>query len=401
VPAHVIRPWEFLNYYDFRFEPAEPDEVRMHAQLSSCPQDDRLSLQVALQAEQRANDARAPLTITLVLDTSGSMGGSPIALERAAVRAIASQLRAGDVVSAVTWAEVQTPVLEGHEVTGPNDSALLALASSLDAGGGTNLHGGLVHGYALAERYYGADRINRVVLVSDGQANVGVTDETLIGEHADDEEGEAGIYLAGIGVGDGVNDTLMNVVTDAGRGTYIYLDSEAEAQRMLGARFLQAIDLAVRNVRLEVTLPYHLVLEEFYGEVASTDASLVRPQHLAPNDAMLFFQVLRACEPELLRGDDRILLRATWQTTHTREDKETVIDTTLNALAGDDADLTKGAAIAAYADALIAAASPGASGERTAILTEALQTVRAAQNADTDPDLIEIAGLLERYVSRP
>jgi Ca-activated chloride channel family protein len=399
----VVRPWEFLNYYDFSFEPAAPGEVRMVPQLSSCPENNRLSLQVALQSEARAPGERAPLTVTFVLDTSGSMGSAgfngpaPIALSRQAVLAMASQLRAGDVVSMVTWSVGQNVILAGHEVSGPDDPVLVQAANALSANGGTDLNAGLTRGYALARQHYGPERINRVVLISDGIANVGVTDEALIAEAADDEEGDAGIYLAGIGVGDGVNDTLMNTVTDAGRGTYVYLDSTEEAQHMLGERFLQVVDLAARNVRLEVTLPYHLVLEKFFGEVASTDATKVRPQHLGPGDAMLFFQVLRACEPSLLHGDDRIRLRATWETPFEREARETVLDTTLNALAGDDSALSKAAAVAAYAEALMQAASIVDGSERAALLLEALATVRGAHGADTDPDLVEIAGLLETY----
>jgi Ca-activated chloride channel homolog len=227
---------------------------------------------------------------------------------------------------------------------------------------------------------------------------VGVTDVELIAEHADDEEGQDGIYLAGIGVGDGINDTLMNAVTDAGRGAYVYLDSIAEADRMLGQRYLQVVDLAARSVRLEITLPHYLVLEKFLGEVASTDASKVRPQHLGPNDAMLFFQVLRACDPSLLHGDDRIRMRATWETPFARVAREVVVDTTLNALAGRDEDLTKAAAVAGYAEALITAATGSPDEARTA-LSAALAYVRAAKDAGNDPDLLEIAALLERYLT--
>lgn len=402
VPANVIRPWEFLNYYNFSFEPAEPGQVRIVPQLSSCPENDRLSLQVALQAEARPDAERAPLNITFVVDTSGSMGSNelggalPIDLARAAITALAGRLRAGDIVSMVTWNTEQTEILNGLNVSGPNDANLINAANSLTPSGGTDLHSGLVRGYALAEQNYTPQRINRLILISDGIANAGVTDEALIAKHADDEEGDDGIYLAGIGVGDGFNDTLMNAVTDAGRGAYVYLDSPAEAQRMLGERYLQVVDLAARSVRLEVTLPWYLVLEKFFGEVASTDASKVRPQHLGPNDAMLFFQVLRACDASLLHGDDRIRMRATWQTPFAHEDREAVLDTTLNALAGNDEDLSKAAAIASYAEALITAGTATPDVARAA-LDSALEHVRSAKNAGTDPDLLEVASLLERY----
>jgi Ca-activated chloride channel family protein len=158
------------------------------------------------------------------------------------------------------------------------------------------------------------------------------------------------------------------------------------------------VDVAARAVRLEMKLPWYLGVEKFYGEAISTNPNEVRPQHLAPSSSMLFFQILRACEPSLLNGDDRILLRATWTTPFLRENKETVIDTTLGALAGDDRTLTKAAAIAGYAEALTIVGSAMDSAKRRSTLRSSLSTVRAAHGADSDPDLIEIAALLEAYL---
>jgi Ca-activated chloride channel family protein len=399
VPPSIVRPYEFLNYYDFSFEPAAPGEVRIVPQLSSCPSDGKLSLQIALQAEHRDPGARRPLSLTFVLDTSGSMQGQPVALERAAVRAVARRLRSGDVVSMVTWNTSQRELMAGHTVAGPDDPELLAAVAALGASGGTDLNGGLRRGYELAEQYYAPDRINRIVLISDGIANVGVTEEAIIGAHASDEEGQSGIYLAGVGVGAGVNDTLMNVVTDAGRGAYVYLDSEAEAERMLGEHLLEVVDVAARSVRLEVTLPWYLQVKKFYGEQISTNAAKVRPQHLGPDSAMLFFQILGSCDPSLIHGDDRILIRATWETPFERVSKASVIDTTLNALAGDDAALTKGAAVAGYAEALVLVGLRPRQ-EHAGILRRALGAVTAARGAGRDPDLVEIEELLRAYLVR-
>lgn len=162
------------------------------------------------------------------------MEGNPIARERAAVAAMASALQAGDVVNAVTWSDDQVPVLEGHTVTGPDDPVLVSLAASLEANGSTNLEAGLRTSYDLANKYRGAGRLNRVVLISDGQANVGIASEELIGANAEDQDAE-GTYLVGVGVGDGVNDTLMNVVTDAGRGA-VTSPSTARRRRRASSR---------------------------------------------------------------------------------------------------------------------------------------------------------------------
>jgi Ca-activated chloride channel homolog len=397
VPASIVRTWEFLNYYDFAFEPASPSMVRIIPQLSSCPTNGELALQVALQSEARSPSARRAINLTFVLDTSGSMDGTPIKLLRAAVLAVSKQLRKGDIVSMVTWNTQQNELLSAHPVSGPDDPKLSSIASGLSANGGTNLHAGLVKGYELAKQSYKPDRINRLLLISDGIANVGITDENLIGQYADDEEGQEGIYLSGVGVGDGVNDTLMNTVTDAGRGAYVYLDSVEEAEKMLGERFLQIVDLAARAVRLEVTLPWYMQVHKFHGEQISTDPTKVRPQHLGPNDAMLFFQVLKACDARLIHGDDRIRIRATWETPYSREPRQAVIDTMMNALAGDDAKLTKAAAIAGWAEALAAVDRTADPAARKALLDRALGNVLTAESASTDPDLIEIAELIGKY----
>src|SRR5690606_29804732 len=107
--------------------------------------------------------------------------------------------RAGDTVSVVEWSTNFNPVLAGYPVSGPNDAMLLSKVDALVTGGGTDLSGGLNAGYSLAANVFDGAKTNRVVLISDGGANVGITDEELIGENAA-AEGADGIYLVGIGV---------------------------------------------------------------------------------------------------------------------------------------------------------------------------------------------------------
>jgi Ca-activated chloride channel family protein len=233
-------------------------------------------------------------------------------------------------------------------------------------------------------------------VISDGIANVGQTNSEMIAREANDEEGGSGIYLAGIGVGDGVNDTLLNVVTDAGRGAYIYLDSADEAGKMLGQRFLSVVDIAARAVRLELQLPWYFQVQKFYGEAISTDASKVYPQHLGPNDAMLFFQILQACDASLINGADIIHMRATWESPFTRQPHQRTLDMTLNDLAGDDRLLGKAAAIAGYAEALQRFDIAPDAAARHAVLATAIQNIQNVPTYDGDADLMEILGLLHK-----
>src|SRR5690606_15782217 len=219
-----IRTWEFFNYYTFAYPPAEPGTLEVSTSLYRDPEDPEGEhvLQIGVSSEAITNDDRAPLNITLVLDESGSMGGAPMDMLKESCRAIAHSLREGDIVSMVTWDTSNAIVLDAYAVDGSDDPMLLAKIEALDAGGGTDLHGGLTAGYALAQEMYDPERINRIVLISDGGANAGVTDIVLISEHAGGND-EDGIYMVGVGVGgEGTyRDALMDSVTDAGKGASV------------------------------------------------------------------------------------------------------------------------------------------------------------------------------------
>ena len=103
---------------------------------------------------------------------------------KAVCQEIAGKLREGDMVSVVTWSSEQDVPLNSLAVTGPNDPALLSVFSSLASGGGTDLSGGLERGYELAQMNHSEDMVSRVLLISDGGANLGVTDGELIGRMA-------------------------------------------------------------------------------------------------------------------------------------------------------------------------------------------------------------------------
>ncbi len=394
VPAEIVRTYEFLNYYNVPYEAAAPDRVRVVPQMRPGADEGSYELQVGIASEHRNAADLRPMNITFVLDTSGSMGeGQRIERERAVVRAIASSLRAGDVVSAVTWNTVQRAPLSNHRVTGPNDPALLSLATGLVAGGGTDLSGGLHAGYALAQSNYGEGRLNRVVLISDGIANVGETDQNVIAEASHFAEREE-IYLVGVGVGDGFNDTLMDTVTDKGRGAYVFIDSDAEADIMFGGRFTETMDLAVRAVRLELTLPWYMRVAEFHGEAISTDPRVIDPQHLAPNDAMVFHQVIQSCLGSTVDMSDHIVARATYATRGRVPGVETTDMTFGQLLEGSDEALRRGRAIVAWAEALKQIANNPSSS--TTVLDATERTVRAAR---TGPDsaLDEILSLITAY----
>jgi len=178
----------------------------------------------------------------------------------------------------------------------------------------------------------------------------------------------------------------MDVVTDKGRGAYVYIDSNAEADRMFGDRFDETMEVAARDVRVEVTLPWYFQMLRFYGEEYSEDPDEVDPQHLAPGDVTVIMQTIKACNAEVVNLADPVSLRVTWDTPIQRQSRSQVIDTTLGDLIAQDHDrLEQVSAVVAFAEAL-------KTGE-PADLQRALDAVRVL-DMQSDRDFGEIESLL-------
>ncbi|MEM6996716.1 MAG: VWA domain-containing protein, partial [Myxococcota bacterium] len=281
-----IRTWEFLNYYAFDYAPPTADVgLALHTDLVRLAggEDGEYVLQIGVASPRVAADERDPIALTLVLDTSGSMQGHAMDMLKESCRVIAASLHEGDKVSMVTWSASNSTVLGGYSVTGANDETVLGKCNELEAGGGTDLHGGLVSGYALAEETFQEGITNRIVLISDGGANAGVTDVEIIGEHAGGNDAD-GIYMVGVGVGDATtyNDDLMDVVTDAGKGASVFINDAAEAQKIFGDGFVRTMGVAARDVQVRLDMPPGFEVVRFSGEEISEDPAEVEPQHLAP-----------------------------------------------------------------------------------------------------------------------
>lgn len=387
--AQEVRTYEFLNYYNVAYPAADQGKLSIFPELDGVAPGE-FDFQIGVRSFD-AVKPRRPMTMTFVLDTSGSMSGAGIERERAAVKAIAQSLATGDIVNMVTWNTSNNVVLEGYAVTGPNDAKVLGLAGSLMASGGTDLHSGLVKGYELADKYYGNTRLNRVILISDGGANVGVTSGDLIGQKSQDADKE-GIYLVGVGTGPalGYADELMDIVTDKGRGAYVYLDKAGEANEMFVNRFDEVMEIAARGVQVELTMPWYFQMHKFYGEEYSADPKEIEPQHLAPGDAMIFNQVLKACDTSVINPADTITVRLKWKTPLAYLDQQSEITVSIaELLAAQKQGLPKAKAIIAFAEAL---KSPSKQA-----FDDALAKIQFADPSGTDPALKEIAQLIAAY----
>lgn len=399
----AVRTYEMLNYYNFDYKAAKSGEVAVTAQLRDAGDGD-YNLQIGVRAPDFDEATRRRLNVVLAVDVSSSMGWGTagqtgIDLARAACKALVGALDKGDRFGLLAWGDAVQTVVAPTELTAKDDGSLAAACDTLEAKGTTGLSGGLLEAYALVKAGFSPERINRVVLLSDGGANVGDTDAKLIADAAKGADGQS-IYLMGVGVGDAwnYNDALMDTVTDAGRGAYIFLDSTVEAWSVFGSNFLRHVEVAARDVQVALELPPTFGVAAFYGEQISTNKDEVEPQHLAANDAMIFHQTLHSCAPEALTGAEEVKVTATWKHPVTGVETQSTFAASFSELLGGDiALLRKGEAVVAYAEALkdVQKLDGKAAQDRIDL---ALAEVDKGQKAlPADADLQELAALLQEY----
>ncbi len=396
-PARV-RTYEFLNYYSFDYPAAEKEPISIIAQMRALSEPGKYSLQIALRSRDRELSDLSPFHLTFLLDTSGSMVGSSLALAKSLISGICDRLRQGDMISLIACNRSAEVLLEAQRVDRGSLELLEKTLAGIRADDVTDLEKGIVKAYEVASRNYDYRYLNRVVIVSDGAANIGQTAAELIGEHAEDSDRQ-GIYLAGIGVGEGFDDQLMNTVTDKGRGAYLYVDGEEEIGRILDPRsFVAAFDLAVKDVRLKVVMPPGWSIEEFHGEQMSAVAADVVPQYLSPNDQMIYHLVVAAEDATEEAGEQVFEFEAEFTPIGGRPERLATKVSVAEMLAR-GTQIRKGDAVVAYAEMLKAIRYPLDANRREnlARFEEAYGEIAAAAEDLADRELREILALLETY----
>ncbi len=249
----AVRVEEFVNYfrYDYAMPPlTRTGSVHMEAAPSPFSTTGRTHLlRIGLQA--RALRDRVPVHVTFLVDTSGSMQSRDrLPLAQQSILTTVAGLQHGDQVAIATYAGSTSVVLESTPVE--QLRAIRKAVDSLKAHGGTAMSSGMELAYQIAAQHAGERRVSRVVVLSDGDANIGRIGSadmlTSIRSYADE-----GVTLSTVGFGTGnYNDRLMEQLADAGNGNYTYIDSAAEIPLVFGDRLDSLLHVVAKDVKVQV-----------------------------------------------------------------------------------------------------------------------------------------------------
>lgn len=253
-PPGAVRVEEMVNYFPYRYAApgtrTEPFAIATEVMPSPWKAGNQL-LHVAVRGFDLAQAERPPLNLVLLIDVSGSMGGPDrLPLLQQGLRLFAESLRDTDRVAIVTYANGTEVALE--PTLGRDKRKIVDALDGLRAAGGTAGGDGLQRAYALAERHRDPKAVNRVILATDGDFNIGITDPKQLERFIADKR-RSGIYLSVFGVGTGnLNDALIQRLTQSGNGNAAYIDSLLEARKAMQEELGSTMFPIANDVKMQV-----------------------------------------------------------------------------------------------------------------------------------------------------
>jgi Ca-activated chloride channel family protein len=220
-------------------------------EIADCPwnKDARL-LHIGLRGED-IGSRQPPRNLVFLLDVSGSMDSPdklPLLVD--AMKLLVQTLEARDHVAIVVYAGASGVVLP--PTSGSDRPTILAALDRLTAGGSTNGGAGIEQAYALARTHFDPQAVNRVILATDGDFNVGTVDEAAL-QRLIERERESGVFLSVLGLGTGnLQDATMGLLADKGNGNYAYIDSLTEARKVLVEEAGSTLVTIAKDVKIQV-----------------------------------------------------------------------------------------------------------------------------------------------------
>jgi Ca-activated chloride channel family protein len=248
-----VRIEEMINYFTYNYPQPEGDKpFSVNVDVTGCPWESAHRLvRIGLKGREVATDKRGPSNLVFLLDVSGSMTPPErLPLVKQAMRLLVEKLTENDRVAIVVYAGNSGLALPS--TNGDHKEQILSAIESLAPGGSTNGAEGIQLAYKVAADHFIKGGVNRVILATDGDFNVGVTSQgDLI--RLIEEKAKTGVFLSVLGVGnDNLKDSTMQKLADKGNGNYAYLDSIDEARKVLVQQMNGTLVTIAKDVKIQV-----------------------------------------------------------------------------------------------------------------------------------------------------
>lgn len=252
-PPGAVRIEELVNY--FRYDYPQPKDERpfsVTTEVASCPwQPGHRLVRIGLKGREIPKDKRPPSNVVFLIDVSGSMNQpNKLPLVQQSLKLLTEQLGENDQIAIVVYAGRAGLVLP--TTTGDHRQAILEAIDRLRAGGSTNGAQGIQLAYEIASQNFIKDGVNRVILATDGDFNVGVTNQDAL-VRLIQENAKSGVFLTVLGFGYGnLKDSTMEKLADKGNGAYAYIDDLPEARKMLVEQLGSTLITIAKDVKIQI-----------------------------------------------------------------------------------------------------------------------------------------------------
>ncbi|OGO86579.1 MAG: hypothetical protein A2Y22_00980 [Clostridiales bacterium GWD2_32_59] len=252
-PSDAVRLEEMINYFDYKYEDTQDEHpFSTHVEITKCPWNEKHELAlVNLKAKKIENKEMPNNNLVLLVDTSGSMSDpNKLPLLKEALKMLVEGLTIKDKISIVTYAGSEKCLLEG--VTADRKGTIFEALDNLESGGSTNGEGGIKLAYKIASENFIKEGNNRVILATDGDLNVGITDPNELNKFIKDYA-DKGVFITTAGFGGGnYNDTSMEEIANKSNGNYVYIDSEKEAKKVFIEAMTGTLVTVAKDVKIQV-----------------------------------------------------------------------------------------------------------------------------------------------------
>lgn len=274
-PADAVRVEELINYFPYDYPlPRDDKPFAVHTELAPSPWNpDRVLLRIGIKGQDVAKSALPPANLVFLVDVSGSMESpDKLPLLRSSLKLLVGEMRGQDRISLVTYASGTQVVLP--PTSGSEKATINAAIDALRAGGGTAGESGLQLAYSAAQQGYVSDGINRILLATDGDFNIGVSDDGQL-KAMIEEKRKSGVSLSTIGFGTGnYNERMMEQLADVGNGAYSYIDSLSEGHKLLVNEMTSTLATIAGDVKVQIEFNPAAVRE--YRQIGYENRQLAR-----------------------------------------------------------------------------------------------------------------------------